>query len=602
MLGPTTSSRALSTHGKMMVDSKLSGLLAKAKTFQTTGTVVKMPLMLPPPAAAVASAGGHAMTAAIPAQQQQQQQQQPVPMDLTPLEMMQASVVAGSVSSNTTRIERRQPIMEAAARPIALEHKTRTDEANTRARQAWNAARKPVPLAGSSSASSEEDKQKDVDMVPIETSDTEPAIGTEKLVLSECADPKFKSRCSHELTVETYLGNGRVERQPLGYVMGCFIAATAEVLKLKIPSHMEAHIAEQSRSNVDRLQQPYHKAERKTRQGSKRKKPPTVSADTDVTTAAVVQNVPKPSAKQQKRKSKAGIGGRRAGNSTSKHRMKTFVRVLAQFPLTPRNSVHKGTTVPIDDMYDMRDMGVGAYHPLTFPAVQYRTPDPHGTVSAMESGELSVSSAPYEEEALILAMQQVILTTIQFGKPAILENFGAANITASAGLGWAIDLDKLASFISRHPLFKNITYDRSMFPGLHWRFTEPVGVVLGFFELGFVNAVGLKQEQHFRFVRDHILPQINQHREELENKQKSQSALPMKGDESDKEFKELCSHVDEQMERLVIHDGEAEIEAQLERLALHDGRAGPDPGPSLESQGVLANASLASRSPHRGPM
>lgn len=396
-----------------------------------------------------------------------------------------------------------------------------------------------------------------------------PVVGDQKMVLGDCLDPGIKNRCFHEVAVKTYESKGWVTSESHGLVAGCYIVALAGVLRLSVPTQWEAHLNEQSRANVDRLQQSYRKAERKTKPGSKRKKPSagTVAASASAAGtgggggggASKASFFGKLSLKPQKRKSKTGIGGRRSGTSTSKHRLKTFVRVLARFRLMSRNSVHKGTAVPVHDMYELRDTGVGAYHPLTFPAVQFRTPDPHGTVSEMESGELSISSAPSEDEALILAIQQITLNLLQFNMPAILENFGAANITASAGLGWAIDLDKLVAFLANHPNKKSTTFDRSMFPGLHWTLIEPKGVVLGFFELGFVNAVGLKEERHFKLVRDVILPEINANREQLENKAKSAQVLMM--DTNNKEYEELCKVADETME---IHQQRAEEAAGMD--------------------------------------
>ncbi len=489
----------------------------------------------------------------------------------TPMELMMASLsqATGGIAAN--RIERRERNAEATARPVTLEHRLKVTAEHARARQAWTALYTPAQAQQQQQQQQQQPPpppppiaaSADVEMVSgaIDDQKTHQSRDVKQLVLSDCLDATAKSRCFHEVTLVTRRSNGQIEHTSYGWLAGCYIATLADLLSMNIPTEWIAHIDEQGRANVDRLQQPYRKLERKTRPGTKRKKPTmssdtsTAHRDTPVSGDGMVsinkQSVSifgKASIKPQRRKSRAGIGGRRSGTATSKHRMKTFVRVLVQFPLTPRNSVHKGTTVPVDDMFELRDVGVGAYHPLTFPAVQFRTPDPHGTVSAMESGELSVSSAPSEDEALILAMQQVLLTTLQFNKPAILENFGAANITASAGLGWAINLDKLANFVENHAMFKNITYDKTLFPGLHWTLKQPAGVVLGFFELGFVNAVGLKADAHFKYVRDVILPDIILHRDELENKQKTQTALPL--EQSKEEYTALCEHVDKTMEEM----------------------------------------------------
>lgn len=482
-------------------------------------------------------------------------------MELSFMELIQASVSAGTVTTKEAdRIERRKPNVEAEARPVALEHRRKVAEEQSKSKQAWGLppVRPPPPLPMPSDS-------KDVEMIPVDSSaaaaspspapstpvSSFPPIGTKRLVLSDCADASAKSRCSHEVIVETYLGGGQKKRESYGYVAGYYVAATADKLELKIPAAWQAHIAEQERANVDRLQQPYHKPERKTRPGSKRKRT-SASGQAAIAKSDTYRGTNifgQASIKPEKHKSNTSLGGRRAGNSTSKKRLKTFVRVLLEFPLMRRNSVHKGTTAHIADMYAMRDRGVGAYHQLTFPAVQFRTPDPHGTVSTMKSGELGVASAPSEDDALILAFQQVFLATLLFGTPAILENFGAVNITASAGLGWAIDLDKLAAFVEQHPLYKTITYDRSVFPGLHWVLTEPVGVVLGFFQLGFVNAVGLKEDSHFKFVRDRILPELNANRARLENKERTRSAVPVTNSTDDKTYERLCEHADSTMNK-----------------------------------------------------
>jgi TATA-box binding protein (TBP) (component of TFIID and TFIIIB) len=544
--------------GKWGADSKLSSLLERAKTFGAPREMKTPITPRPVPTSAAGSrnnyggggGGGNGEPAGVKTQQHTGLVG-PVPMEMSPLELMQLSVNAGTVKEiSANRIERKQPNVEAMAKPTMLRLAVPKDDAHLVSAAAAVAVAAPVSPPPPSS---------------IRPDRKEPPIGTRRLWLSECSDLSAKSRCSHEVVVQTYLGRGKIGRESWGMVVGCYIASTADQLGLRIPPEWQDHLAEQKSANVNRLQQPYHKVDRKTRPGSKRKRPPVsippVSTTSDTSTktghsgggggGGGGDGHSEALIKSSRRKSKTGIGGRRAGNSTSKQRLKIFVRVLVLFQLTKRNSVHKGTTVPVDDMYGMCDLSMGAYHPMTFPAVQLRNSDPHGTVSAMESGELSVSSAPSEDEALILALQQVIITSLQFKKPPILENFGAANITASAGLGWAIDLDKLADFIRTHPLYKHITYDRTMFPGLHWALKQPAGVVLGFFELGFVNAVGLKEDSHFNFVRDVILPEINANRKHLENKQKTQTSIPIQNSESDKAYAELIEHADSTMNKLV---------------------------------------------------
>lgn len=487
------------------------------------------------PAAATATAAASAAAPVIVAPV-------PVPDLSSPLKWMQASLEPVL----TAPIRRLAVGFEAAARPVALEHRIKQQEEVSRARVMWM-NRPPPPLSAAASAlmpvrslqprpppppappRSAPPVQR---LLPPPPPPPPPRDDQMRLIVGDCEDEKTKSRCYHEVKIYyPASANGPARTESEGVIAGVTIWRIAEQRGLPIPDRWLVHLSEQRQADVNRMQQTYRKAERKTVAGLKRKKPAgSNSAKTSATPTdkgggvapmdglTQIDIFGKRSIKPQKRQSRSGIGGRRSGTATSKHRLRTFVRSSIAFPLTVRNSVHKGTTAPVRDMPAMRDRCLGAYDSLTFPAIQFRTTDPHGTVSLMASGELSVSSATSEDEALILAYQQVIQNTLYFGTPAILENFGNANTTASAGLGWPIDLDALKAFIDDHENKKSITFNRSRFPGLHWTLIEPKGVVLGFFALGFVNAVGLKRDAHFKFVRDVLLPEINANRSRLESK------------------------------------------------------------------------------------
>ncbi len=358
---------------------------------------------------------------------------------------------------------------------------------------------------------------KDEVMVKEEKQQQQP-VRFSRAVVGPCFDEKVHARCCHEMKIETVERGVVTNTENCNMLSGLHIWLLIQTRGLVIDDKTKEHLRIQSEADTTKPHQHYKKTQMQTPASKKRSRAALKAEGASKAIATLPRIVlGKKSIKPVRPRAAVGIGGRRTMGTVSKSRMRTFVRETNKFKLTIRNTVHKCTTCPVPSLIPIRDRTIGAYSRYHFPASQQRNEDPQGTVSIMQSGEANITAARSDEEGLILMQQQAQQQLVQLRIAALMTNFGAANITASAGLGWMINLDKLSDFIFRCNNRMSITYDRTVFPGLHWRLKSPEGVVIGVFEGGFLNAVGLKTPRHLSYVEKVIIPLFfDAHREELE--------------------------------------------------------------------------------------
>ena len=279
----------------------------------------------------------------------------------------------------------------------------------------------------------------------------------------------------------------------------------------------------------------YKKASRPEKKSKRDREEAGESATTAASTAAAAAAVAKIPTKPLRRRTASRVrsvgdsGGGRLLNSPNKRRERARAYSKTQErQLSIENVVCKAVTHPNIDQLLVKLSMNGSHDVDKFPnsTVHLKNISHCGpgsakaSVSLTNSGQLGEAGANTTEDAL-LAMTKFSFRICRLsGKRFKLENFHSVNYATSMRVAGAIDLEK---FEKKHKGDHNISYDKDVFKGLIWTLSKD-RVVVVMFKDGAVNVVGLKNQKHVDYAREHLCPFIEKETKSFVNADKPKVA------------------------------------------------------------------------------